>query len=168
MKSGIYELARNLTRVCEAVCAVLLFGIVLFNLLQVFFRYVVSDPLGWTEEYMRYSVAWMVFLGANAAIFRGEHMVIDLFPKDISPIVLRVKHVAVLLCIGAFCFILVWKGIPLSIRNAKQVSPTAQVPMIVPYISVGIGGFLMLVNAFCLMVLPPDWRKQAAAKESRS
>lgn len=168
MKSSIYELARNLTQVCESVCAVLLFGIVVFNLLQVFFRYVVNDPLGWTEEYMRYTVAWMVFLGANAALFRGEHMVIDLFPKNMSPLFFRVKHIAVLLCVGAFCFILVWKGIPLSIRNAKQVSPTAQVPMIVPYISVGIGGLFMLVNTFCLMVLPPGWRKLSAAKEDPS
>ena len=31
--------------------------------LQVFFRYVLNDPLTWSEELARFSFMWMVFLG---------------------------------------------------------------------------------------------------------
>jgi TRAP-type C4-dicarboxylate transport system permease small subunit len=71
----------------------------------------------------------------------------------LRPSLQRLVYVVVLLCIGAFCWVLVAEGLPLAIRNAAQTSPSARIPMIVPYVSVAVGGFLMLIQVACLLVL---------------
>ena len=44
-------------------------------------------------------------------------------------------------------------GHGLAWRNAAQTSPSAEIPMIVPYVSVAVGGLLILVQVACLLVL---------------
>jgi len=145
-----------LTRATESIGALLMLAIVVMNMLQVFFRYVLVDPLGWTEEAMRYSVAWMTFLVAGAVLYRGEQLSIDMFRGFLPASVRRVQSILVLLLIAAFCVILVVYGWPQAIRNIRQLSPSAQIPMIVPYISVVVGGVLIFVKAVCLMIVDPE------------
>jgi TRAP-type C4-dicarboxylate transport system permease small subunit len=150
------RLAEGLTRVTETIGALLMLAIVVVNFLQVFFRYVLFEPLGWTEEAMRYSVAWLTFLLAGAVLYRGEQLSIDLLANVLPASLRRVQSITVLLLIAAFCLILVAYGLPQAIRNLQQLSPSAQIPMIVPYLSIVAGGLLMLVKAVCLMIVDPE------------
>ncbi len=145
-----------MTRVTESIGAALMAFILVANFLQVFFRYALGDPLGWTEEVMRYSVAWMTFLVAGAALFRGEQMSIDLLSGVLPPRLRRVQNIVILTLICAFCLILVIYGWPQAVRNMRQYSPVARIPMIVPYLSVVIGGLLLLVKAICLIIAEPE------------
>lgn len=145
--------AQSLSNLTEGLSGLLLGAIVVINVLQVVFRYVIGAPLGWTEEVMRYAVVWLTFLAATAALHRGEHMVIDVLGPVLPGRLQRLVYVVVLLCIGAFCWILVAEGLPLAIRNAAQTSPSARIPMIVPYVSVAVGGLLILIQVVCLLVL---------------
>lgn len=45
--------------------------------LQVFTRYVMNLPLAWPEEVARYSLVWLTFMGASAAVRANEHIRID-------------------------------------------------------------------------------------------
>ena len=145
--------AEILSRLTEGLSGLLLGAIVVINVLQVVFRYLVGAPVGWTEEVMRYSVVWLTFLAATAALHRGEHMVIDVLGPVLPYRLQRLVYVVVLLCIGIFCWVLVSEGLPLAIRNAAQTSPSARIPMIVPYVSVAVGGLLILIQVVCLLVL---------------
>lgn len=144
-----------LTKLTEGIGAVVMLGLVVMNFLQVFFRYAISDPLGWTEEAMRYALVWMVFLVACAALWRGEHMTIDILSEILPPRFRRIQRIVVLLCIALFSFILAWWGGPLALRGAAEVSPSAGIPMIVPMSAVAVGGLLMLVKAVILMTTDP-------------
>ena len=79
MKDRAFWLGLKLANMTEIVAAVLLVAVIVMNLAQVFYRYVLVDPLSWSEETMRYSTTWMVMLAGSSALFRGEHMVISLF-----------------------------------------------------------------------------------------
>jgi TRAP-type C4-dicarboxylate transport system permease small subunit len=150
------RLADWLTRATEGIGALLMLAIVVMNFLQVFFRYVLFDPLGWTEEAMRYSVVWMTFLVAGAVLWRGEQLSIDLFSGLLPAWLRRAQSILILLLVAAFCLLLVVYGWPQAVRNVRQLSPSAQIPMIVPYISVVVGGLLMLAKAVCLMIVDPE------------
>lgn len=156
MRKKALQIAKALTVATESIGAVLMLSIVIMNFFQVFFRYVVVSPLGWTEEAMRYSIVWTTFLVAGAALFRGEHMIIDVFGEIFPAKLRRIQNIVVLFCISAFCLILVVFGWPQAIRNLKQFSPSAQIPMIVPYMSVVVGGLLMLIKAICLLIGAPE------------
>lgn len=167
MRTRIVKLAHWITVSSESIAAVLLVAVVLMNLAQVTFRYVLNDPLSWTEESMRYATVWMVFLAGSAALFRGEHMVINVFAEVRSPRVQWALHIAVLGCIAAFSLLLVWKGVPVALRNARQLSPSMQIPMVWPYMAVGAGGALMLLKALALLMLPPQARAAEEDEENR-
>ena len=98
----------------------------------------------------------MTFLVAGAVLFRSEQLSIDLFAGLLPPKLRRLQSILVLTLIGIFCFVLVIYGWPQALRNARQVSPVAQIPMIIPYMSVVVGGVLMLLKAACLIVADPE------------
>lgn len=55
---------------------------------QVFTRYFLGDPAGWTEEIARYLLVATVFIGASMAVRRNSHIQVDAFyrwmPKPLA------------------------------------------------------------------------------------
>jgi TRAP-type C4-dicarboxylate transport system permease small subunit len=80
----------------EDAAAVLMAAILAVLGLQVFTRYVLGNPLSWTEEVARHLFIWMVFFGASAAIRDGTHVSIDLLvsrlPKGLHAVVTAVNR----------------------------------------------------------------------------
>jgi TRAP-type C4-dicarboxylate transport system permease small subunit len=48
-------------------------------ILQVICRYVVKNPLAWTEEVARYLMVWMAFIGASCVIKKWDNIYVDFF-----------------------------------------------------------------------------------------
>lgn len=167
MKDRAFRLGLRLAQMTEAVSAVLLVAVIVMNLAQVFFRYVLIDPLSWSEETMRYTTTWMVMLAGSAALFRGEHMVISLFDNVRSAAVRRAIHLSVLACIAGFCLLLIWEGFPAAINNMGQVSPATRIPMTIPYMAIPVGASLMLIKVLCLMLLPENALLKEEAEENQ-
>jgi TRAP-type C4-dicarboxylate transport system permease small subunit len=46
---------------------------------QVFTRYVMNDPAGWTEEIARYFLVAIVFIGASISVRKNNHIQVDYF-----------------------------------------------------------------------------------------
>ena len=55
---------------------------------QVFTRYVMNDPAGWTEEIARYLLVAVVFIGASMSVRKNNHIQVDflyrLLPKALG------------------------------------------------------------------------------------
>lgn len=72
--------------------ATLLMGFfVLTILLGVFFRYVLNAPLVWSEEAARNLNIWSVFLGAAVAVYKIDHLRVDIIDRSVErwPLALR-------------------------------------------------------------------------------
>ncbi len=157
-----------LARFCEAVAALLLAFIVVANFLGVLYRYGLRDPIGWTEEAMRYAIVWAVFLGAVAALHRGEHMVLTLLDEAVGRRVRRLLHSLVMLLIATFCVVVLVFGIQLALRNWNQVSPTMNLRMFWPYLAVPTGAALMLLQSLVLGLLVRDPDRDGASSVERA
>ena len=168
MKDKAFWLGLKLANMTEIVAAILLIAVILMNLAQVFYRYVLVDPLSWSEETMRYSTTWMVMLAGSSALFRGEHMVISLFDNIQYPKIRNFFRLLVLACIGGFCILLMWEGFPAAIDNMRQVSPATRIPMTIPYMAIPVGATLMLIKVLCLMILPEDALKNETIRENQT
>ena len=116
---------------------------------------------------MRYTTTWMVMLAGSAALFRGEHMAINLFQNVRSKALRRAIERVVLAAIGVFCLLLIWKGFPAAIENVRQVSPAMRVPMTLPYLAIPVGASLMLIKSVALMFLPEDAILDEEGEENR-
>ena len=62
---------------------------------QVFTRYVMNDPAGWTEEIARYFLVAIVFIGAAMSVRKNNHIQVDYLYRLIPKKVGRVMSVAV-------------------------------------------------------------------------
>ncbi|MGC9369917.1 MAG: TRAP transporter small permease [Paracoccaceae bacterium] len=156
MQGTVLRWALILTRGTEAVAAILLIAVIAMNLAQVFFRYVLVDPISWSEETMRHTTTWMVMLAAAPALLRREHMEVSLFDGVRSAWLRRAVGVLVHLSVAGFCVLLIVKGFPAAIDNMRQVSPAVRIPMTIPYLAIPVGAVLVLINTICMMLLPAE------------
>ena len=62
--------------------------IVVLTLAQIFFRFVLSQPLIWSEELVRLLLVWATFVGAAVVAWDGRHLSVDvafqLLPKGLK------------------------------------------------------------------------------------
>ena len=151
-RSRLSNFCNFLSKLSETTAAILLIALVVLNLAQIFFRYVIVDPLSWTEEGMRYFAIWMTFLAIVPALIRGEHMTIDLL-RDVASLKLqRIVGNLVLIVIGGFCVLLIWKGLDAAIGNLKQVSPAIRITRAIPFAAIPVGAGLTLIHVICTLL----------------
>lgn len=159
----IHRLILGLVHVTEGLAAVLIGVVVVANAAQIFCRYVLVRPLSFTDETMRFCMVWVAFLAGSALVFRREHMAANLFDNPRFGLLRHGMAAVVLVAILGFAVALAWFGWPLAIRNARQLSPSAQIPMVWPYVAVPVGGALMALYAAWLLVLAAAGRLDAYA-----
>ena len=156
MQHRLFRFGFRLTKAIEAISAGLLVAVIVMNLAQIFFRYVLVEPLSWSEEAMRYSTTWMVMLAGSAALFRDEHMAINLLGENGPHGLRRALRLIVLGSVAGFCALLMWEGFPAALNNYRQVSPAVRIPMALPYLAIPVGATLMFLKAAILMFLPDE------------
>jgi TRAP-type C4-dicarboxylate transport system permease small subunit len=114
-------------------------------LIQVSFRYVLSNPLDWTEEVARLMLVWLTFSGATLIFIKLEHPSIDLFVKIFPPSIRHYLKILNFLLIGIFLAYALLGGIKV-LKVSKLVSSVALgFPMTLVYLSFFINGILIFI-----------------------
>jgi len=124
-------------------------GVIAFT--AVFFRFVLNDPLSWSEEAARYMMAWVTFMGAGLAMGQRRHigvtLIVSKFPERMRLFLNLTAEVVILLFLG----LIAWQGAILVWDLKTQVSPAMHFPMIIPYLSVPAGCLYMALQVVKLM-----------------
>jgi TRAP-type C4-dicarboxylate transport system permease small subunit len=135
LRTGILDLA-----------LVAAFGVMIVAVsLQVFFRYVLNDPLAGSEEIGRLAFVWVTFVGAAVAARDRLHVRIDYFANRLGPRGMRNSRLmenAATACFGA---LMVWVGVLLAIFSWDYESASLQFPMTLVHASVPVSGVLLTV-----------------------
>ena len=118
----------------------------------VFFRFILNNPLSWSEEAARYMMAWVTFMGAGLAMGQKRHIGVTLIVSRLSKRVRLAINTFAELIIAIFMVILIWQGIKLVWDLRTQVSPAMHFPMIIPYLCIPIGCFYILLHTIRLLL----------------
>jgi TRAP-type C4-dicarboxylate transport system permease small subunit len=145
MHGLVRRIARLLARITETLACLIMIVVTALNLTQVGGRYLFNTGFSWTEEAMRYGMIWLMMLGSVACIYRAEHMGIEALEGLAGRHAQLVKS-ALYTVAAIFCVFLLLYGWPLALRNANQLAPASQIPMIYPYMALPVGAALMLVQ----------------------
>lgn len=132
--------------------AVLMAGMVVIISAQVWYRFILNDPLSWSEEAGRYLFVWISFMGAAAGVRYQVHLGIDLMDKLLSPGVYRWVVVLVNLIIQIFLLMIIYWGFKILGIIQFQESPSMHISMRYPYMAVPVGGIFMLINSLRVML----------------
>jgi TRAP-type C4-dicarboxylate transport system permease small subunit len=132
--------------------ALLMAGMVVIISAQVWYRFILNDPLSWSEEAGRYLFVWISFMGAAAGVRYQVHLGIDLMDKLLPPGAYRVVVVLVNLIIQIFLIMIIYWGFKILGIIQFQESPSMHISMRYPYMAVPVGGIFMFINSFRVMV----------------
>ncbi|MFD1928051.1 TRAP transporter small permease [Sporosarcina siberiensis] len=119
---------------------------------QVIFRFVIKQPLSWTEELAVYCLVWLTFLGAAYAMSLKAHIGVEFF-TDLFPLKLRqVLFVVATVASISFYLIMVIQGYDLVRQSLTQLTPVLRLPMGYVYSVIPISGLFLIINLVHLFV----------------
>jgi TRAP-type C4-dicarboxylate transport system permease small subunit len=131
-------------------------------LLQVIYRYLLTQPLYWSEELARYLFVWISILGATLSVQRGGHFGMDFFYRMISEKGRRFLTLFIYLLMGGVILVILVQGIGLVQKTAAQQSPAMEISMGWAYACLPVGAALMAIHLLVIII------KEAVQKKGRS
>lgn len=145
--AGLGRLTASGDWLTSRACIGLFMAILGTMVLQIFFRYVLSTPLTWTEELARYLYIWACWLGAPVAMRRGNHVVIAVLfnrlPRRPGMIVGLMTQATGIF----FLLMLAFQGTLLALRSHTVRAITLPIPWSMIYVAAPISALLMIVES---------------------
>lgn len=117
-------------------------------LLGVFFRYVLTDPLVWSEELSTFSMVWVTMIGGSMGIKRCSHVGVSYLVDNIPFLDRRRNAVGVVVnfLILFFLVMLLKEARTLALFASRQTSPALGISMFWPYGGLIFGGLMMALQ----------------------
>lgn len=113
-------------------------------ILQVFCRFVLGNPLSWSEELARYAFVWITFLGAAVAYRHGAHIVVEtvvvLLPRKVQTVLAWLVDALLVVAL----LVLLVQGINIVEVNSNVEATMLEIPMSWVYGSVPVSAAIML------------------------
>lgn len=149
------KLTDVITRILSIILIILMAVMVLDVTWQVFTRFILKDPSGFTEELAGFLLIWIGLLGASYAYYTKAHLGIDVLTTKLKGINKLISEIAVSVIVFLFAlFNLVIGGLRLVdiTTTLKQISPSMGIPMGYIYWVLPVSGILFMYYAVVFMI----------------
>lgn len=116
-------------------------------IIQVLCRTFLGFSIFWSEEFARYCLVWVTFIGTSMAVRNADLAKFDLVLEIIPEKWKRFYQIVLDLIIFTFLAVAFYYGIQQVLAPSSMVvSPALRLPMWVVYLSVPVGFFLMMIH----------------------
>jgi TRAP-type C4-dicarboxylate transport system permease small subunit len=112
----------------------------------VVFRYVLQSSLFWGDEFLRYLMIWLVFLGGALATRHRALITVDIFTQPLPHRARALTTAAVFAAATLFLLTLASISLELARRSVGTVSASMGIPMEWMYLVFPVGLGLMALN----------------------
>lgn len=144
--------ADKLVKVTMFVVIVLTALMVLTVLTGVLFRYVIKNPLGWTEELARYLMIWAALLTISVGIRDREHVGIQLLVKKLPLKFGKAVIFLINIIVIIFLLVLTIRGYSMALKGSNQLSLALNISMLLPLLAIPVSGFLAIIQQIILLI----------------
>ena len=112
-------------------------------------------PFTWVEELGEMSLAWLTLIGAAVGIQQRSHFTLHVFVHRLSETAQLWMHRFNHALIVGFGCLAAWYGYQLCLLNRTLTTPGLEINLAWLYASSVVGGILIAVYGFAMMVSPP-------------
>lgn len=153
---------RLLLRASEAVGGTLFLLAFGGFIIQVFFRYVMNDPLRWSEEFVMICFIWTVFWAAAFMVPIREHVSFDVVYEVVGPRTRRVFSIIAMLAVIIAFLMLIPPTLDYLDFLQRKKSPVLRIQMhwIYGCYILFVVGFMLQSCARLVRLLGANWRDQ--------
>lgn len=118
-------------------------------LLQVFAINLLNFSFIWSGELAQLCFVWLTFIGASAVYKKSEMIAFDMLIAKMQGKYRRWAAAFIQTVVIIFAVVFIYYGLEKALSPAVliQKSTALKMPMIVPYISIPIGMFMLLIHA---------------------
>ncbi len=162
-RSRAASLENLLGRLVEVPAALLVVAEIVILFAGVVARYVLHQPLIWSDELASILFLWLAMLGAVVAFHRTEHMRMTAIVASAKPSVRAYLDVVATCAALAFLLLIVWPAYDYAYEESFITTPALQIPNIWRAAALPVGVCLMAVFALLRLVRSPDLRITLAA-----
>ncbi len=134
-----------LDRLMGGILALIMGSMTLLVLVSVVRRYLLNNPMTWSEECAQMLFAWLTFLGAYVGFRSRSHIVIDTLLIYLPVAVRRALSRSVDLCVLVLLGLMVWKGFSLVQTTWSLEFPAMEISRGYLYLSLPVGAGLMVL-----------------------
>ena len=113
---------------------------------QVFFRYVLNSPIGWSEEVGRATLVWITFFGSFAAFSDDKHMRISLLYNKFSESRKRLVRIYGNIAVMVLNIFVVVYGFKFAFSFTSFRSAYLEIPMSLIYSILPVSAILWTVS----------------------
>ena len=161
--SNTVKIVDRVTTISAVIGGVLIAVMTAIVSIAVITRYVLSQPIGWSEEVSIYLMIWAIFLGTAYTLKQDAHIGVDLLmnrlPLHIKPFLHCFHYLAGLL----FISVLFFKGIDmmnLSVMLGSR-SIATNFPLYIVQLAVPVGAALLILQLISKFIhLIDQWPKK--------
>ena len=134
-----------LNKISSRFCVLLLGFMTVLAVFQVVMRYIFRSPFTWSDELLCHQLVWLAIIGSSVVLKRQEHLKLtvlrDALPGKLKWVLLALFQMLTLI----FLTIVFFYGILMAGDGLNQNAPSLGVSMFIPYSSVPVGAFIMLL-----------------------
>ena len=100
---------------------------------QVFFRFVLKNPLGWSEQICRLLFLWAIMLGIPVVFYEKCDLVFDILFEKFPPKLQKIMSCVFALISIGFCVFYFIAGMSLCIKTGARMTAGVKMPLNVLY-----------------------------------
>lgn len=151
--SAFMKFADLMLALAKLLTILIIASMVISVLVGVFFRFVIPMPMAWPPEAARFLMVAVTMIGASVAIRQLDHvgitLLVDRLPRGLALALYVLGSVLIMI----FLMVFIWFSARLTLEmGPRQISSSLGLSMVVAYMAMPIGGFMMLVQQIAALV----------------
>jgi TRAP-type C4-dicarboxylate transport system permease small subunit len=144
---------RKATALSMGVACAMLVAAACLGMYQILARFVFQQPAEWSEVLIRFTLIWMVFMGAPAAFRQGAMVCVDLIHRKAGPVGKRVLDAVTALAALVLVGFMIRYGVDYAWRARVQtISGLESLSMTWAYLAIPVGALFCVFGIVgCLL-----------------
>jgi TRAP-type C4-dicarboxylate transport system permease small subunit len=154
MKRQFLAFERVLSAIIFRISCILLGVVSVLGFMQVLSRFVINQPITWSEVLIRMLLIWMIMLGAVIAFREGAQISLDFMFRKSGRFQRPLHFLISVVCI-VYLSVLIWYGADLAWRTRfQEIGSLEFLPMTVGYAALPVGAFFCVITVIANFLDP--------------
>lgn len=138
----------TLKKIEEGFVGLTMLAVVIMLTINVILRFFFSSGISWSEEFIRYGIIWITFIGSAICFRRGIHVGIDLLMESLGEKNKKILSLIINILSIILMLLLIKYGMDLVIFSVEtgQLMGALQFKMYWVYIAIPVGALLSLIH----------------------